>query len=145
MKSKQRIFRYLICGIITAIFNVVLIYLIIETWKLNTQILRNFANIMAIEVSLIFSFFVYRTWVWVSHDSSWQEILWQQIPRYHISCGLVVATRSFLIFPILEGLKVNYQINTLIGIILGSVINYAISEKWVFKKNKNSDQSGDSQ
>lgn len=48
VKSKQRIFRYLICGIITAIFNVWLIYLIIETWKMNTQILRNLAKIMAI-------------------------------------------------------------------------------------------------
>lgn len=144
MKSKQRILRYLICGMITAIFNVVLIYLIIETWKLNTQILRNLANIIAIEISLLFSFFVYRTWVWVSHNSSWQEILWRQIPRYHISCGLVVATRSLLIFPILEVLKVNYQVNTLIGIVVGSVINYIISEKWVFK-NKTSDKSGDNQ
>lgn len=144
MKSKQRIFRYLICGIITAIFNVVLIYLIIESWKWNTQFLRNVANIISIEISLLFSFFVYRTWVWVSHHSSWQEILGQQLPRYHLSCGLVVATRSFLVFPILEGLKVNYQINTLTGIILGSVINYVISEKWVFTKNKNSAQSGDS-
>jgi putative flippase GtrA len=94
---------------------------------------------------LLFSFFVYRTWVWVSHNSSWQEILWQQIPRYHISCSLVVATRSLLIFPILDRLKVNYQVNTLIGIIVGSVINYIISEKWVFKNNKNSDKSGDNQ
>ncbi|MEG5042698.1 MULTISPECIES: GtrA family protein [unclassified Microcoleus] len=144
MKSKQQIFRYLICGIITAVFNIVLIYIIIETWKLNTQILRNLANIIAIEISLLFSFFVYRTWVWVNPNSSWQEILWHQLPRYHISCGLVVATRTFLIFPILEGLKVNYQINTLIGIILGAAINYVISEKWVFKKNKNFDKSGDS-
>lgn len=74
MKSKQQIFRYLFFGIITAIFNVVLIYIIIETWKLNTQILRNLANLIAIEISLLFSFFVYRNWVWISHNSSGQEI-----------------------------------------------------------------------
>jgi dolichol-phosphate mannosyltransferase len=132
-KSRCRIFKYLVCGIITATFNVVLIYIIIETLKLNTPILRNIANIVAIEISLLFSFFVYRTWVWSNYFSNWQEAFWKQLLRYHISSGMVVATRSFLIFPILDWLKLNYQINTLIGIALGSAINYVISDKWVFK------------
>lgn len=133
VKSKQKIFRYLICGIITAIFNVLLIYIIIETFKLNEPLSRNIANIVAIEISLLFSFFIYRTWVWISYHVTWQEVVWKQIPRYHASCAVVIAARSLLIFPTLDWLKFNYQINTLIGIVLGSVINYIISDKWVFK------------
>ncbi|WP_013334399.1 GtrA family protein [Gloeothece verrucosa] len=137
VKSKQQILRYIVCGVITAIFNVVFIYILIETFKINTPVFRNIANLVAIEISLLFSFFVYKTWVWSSYKSSRKEILWKQIPRYHISCGVVVVSRIFLIFPILDWLKVNYQINTLIGIALGSVINYIISDKWVFNNKTN--------
>lgn len=130
--SNNRIFRFLICGAVTAAFNILLIALMIEFLRLDQPVLRNIANVVSIEVSLLFSFFVYRTWVW-SGNWTFQEVLWKQLPLYHLSCGSAVATRSIVLFPILDWLGINYTINTLIGILVGFSFNYVVSDRWVFK------------
>jgi putative flippase GtrA len=135
----NRIIRFLICGVITAVFNIVLLAILIESFKLNQvnqSFFRNLANIASIEVSLIFSFFVYRIWVWPSSSWSAKKIFKQELPLFHLSCGIVIATRSFILFPLLDWAGVNYVVNSLIGIAIGSVMNYVISNKWVFKTTK---------
>ena len=130
---KSKIFRFLVCGVVTAAFNILIITVIIEFWKLDQPVFRNIANVVSIEVSLIFSFFVYRTWVWSRGSWNFLEVLWRQIPLYHLSCGSVVAIRSLILFPFLDWLGVNYSINTLVGILIGSVMNYVLSDRLVFK------------
>jgi dolichol-phosphate mannosyltransferase len=130
---KKQAFRYLICGAVTAVFNVLLIYIMIESLGLNTPALRNIANVSSIEISLIFSFFVYKVWVWSGGSWTVKRVLLYQIPLYHISAGISVITRSLILFPILDWLGVNYSINTLIGIIVGAILNYKISDKLVFR------------
>lgn len=130
---KKRVFRYLVCGGITAIFNIVLIDGLIDLFRLNTPILRNIANVCSIEISLIFSFFVYKVWVWSGGTWKLRDVLGKQIPLYHLSAGLAVALRVLLIFPILDWVGVNHSLNTLVGILVGAVINYKFSDKFVFK------------
>lgn len=133
---QNRIWRFLICGGISAVFNIVLLAIIIETWQIKNPINRNIANIVSIEISLIFSFFLYRIWVWSMDTWNFRKILWREIPIYQLSCGSVVAIRGFILFPLLDWLGINYSINTLIGIIIGSVLNFVMNEKLVFKNNK---------
>ncbi len=129
---RQRIFRFLVGGGVSLAFNVLLISIMIELLGLDTPILRNVANAASIELSLLFSFFVYRTWVWSGGNSTIQEILRRQIPLYHLSVGAAVGSRILIVFPILDWLGVNYVINTLIGVFLGASINYMISDRFVF-------------
>jgi dolichol-phosphate mannosyltransferase len=128
----NRIFRFLVCGAITAAFNVLLLAALIEHLKLNNSVSRNLANVASIEVSLLFSFFIYKTWVW---SGQWRldEVVKQQIPLYHLSCGASVAARSLVLFPILDWLGINYVVNNLLGIVIGSGINYIASDRLVFK------------
>jgi dolichol-phosphate mannosyltransferase len=130
---KKQAFRYLICGGVTAVFNVLLISIMIDFFGLNTPALRNIANISSIEISLIFSFFVYKIWVWPGGSWAIKRVFLYQIPLYHISAGISVIVRSLIIFPILDWLSVNYSLNTLIGIIVGAILNYKISDKLVFR------------
>ncbi len=95
--------------------------------------MRNIANVISIEISLIFSFFIYRTWVWTGGVWNLREVFLRQLPLYHISAGLAVITRILFIFPILDWLRVNYAINTVIGALLSASINYLISDRFVFK------------
>jgi dolichol-phosphate mannosyltransferase len=130
---QKQAFRYLVCGLITAIFNVLLISSMIEILRLNTPVLRNLANLSSTEISLLFSFFVYKTWVWTGGTWEIKNLLFYQIPLYHVSAGISVATRIFILFPILDWVGVNPSINTLVGILVGAVLNYKISDKLVFK------------
>jgi putative flippase GtrA len=84
LKKSRKIITFLICGIITAAFNILLFTLIIELLELKTPLLRNIANAIAIEISLIFTFFVYKTWVWRNAKWQFKQIIcstanWQRI------------------------------------------------------------------
>src|ERR1700758_2550259 len=99
---RQRVFRFLVGGGLALAFNILLISIMIKLLGLDTPILRNVANAVSIEVSLLFSFLVYRTWVWPGGNSTVQEILWRQIPLYHLSAGAAVGSRILIVFPILD-------------------------------------------
>lgn len=129
---EDKVFRFLVCGVITAAFNVLLLALMIKVFAIHTSLLRNLANVLSIEISLLFSFFVYRSWVWPVNRLPLRDMLTRQIPLYHLSITASLASRSFIVFPILDWLGVNYMVNTLIGILFGSIINYKVSDKWVF-------------
>ncbi|MFN6462629.1 MAG: glycosyltransferase [Nostoc sp. DedVER02] len=130
---KPKILKFLLGGGLAAVLNLALIYLIIEKLGFNTAFLRNIANVISIEISLIFSFFIYRTWVWTGGVWNLKEVFLRQLPLYHVSAGAAVIVRVFLIFPILDWLKVNYGINTIIGALVSASINYLISDRFVFK------------
>lgn len=135
---RNKIVRFLFCGGITAAFNVGLIYILINFFGLNTPFLRNFANVLAIEISLIFTFFVYKIWVWSGGTWRIRDVLGKEIPLFHVSSGVAVSIRSFLIFPIVDWLGVHYTVNTVLGIVVGSILNYFACDKLIFKKSRNS-------
>ena len=129
----KRIFKFLIGGGVSAAFNLLLIFLLIDVLGFKTDILQNLANAISIELSLVFSFFVSRIWVWPGGTWTIREVLLRQLPLYHIAAGTAVLSRIFVVFPLLNWLGVNYQINTLVGVLLNAVINYVISDRLVFK------------
>jgi dolichol-phosphate mannosyltransferase len=130
---RQRIFKFLIGGGVSAVFNLLLIFFLIDVLGFNTPALRNLANAISIELSLVFSFFVYRVWVWTGGNWTIREVLLRQLPLYHIAAGTAVFSRIFIVFPLLDWLGVSYTINTLVGVLLNAIINYVISDRLVFK------------
>jgi dolichol-phosphate mannosyltransferase len=142
---RGRVFKFLLGGGLAALVNLLLIYWMIEQLGLNTPVLRNIANVIAIEISLLFSFFIYRIWVWPGGAWTVREVLLKQLPLYHLSAGASVIARIFVIFPVLDWLKVNYAINTLVGVVVSASINYLISDKLVFKTRTNAPNSQDSE
>ncbi|XGB41654.1 MAG: glycosyltransferase [Nodosilinea sp. LVE1205-7] len=129
----HRIFKFILGGGLAAAINLLLIIALIEWLGFNTPSLRAIANAISIEISLLASFFIYRTWVWTGGVWTIKEIWLRQIPLYHISAGMAVISRIFILFPFFDWLGVNYTINTLIGVIVSAVLNYLISDRLVFK------------
>ncbi|MBD2178233.1 glycosyltransferase [Pseudanabaena sp. FACHB-1998] len=130
---KSKVFKFLIGGGVTSAINLFLIFFLIDYVGLDTPILRNIANIISLEISLVCGFFIYRNLVWTGGNWNIKEVLLRQLPLYHVSAGFSVLARIFFIFPVLDFLKINYVINTLIGVLLSAVINYTISDRFVFK------------
>ena len=142
---QPKILKFLIGGGIATLINLLLVFTLIDVIGLNTPTLRNIANIIAIELSLLSSFFIYRTWVWPGGNWTIKEVLLRQIPLYHIAASTAILARIFLVFPILDWLGVNYIINTLIGVVVNATLNYWISDRLVFtSKIKTSQQSTES-
>jgi len=135
-----KLLKFLIGGGVAALFNLYLIFVMIEQLGWNDPFLRNLANAIAIELSLIFSFFIYRTWVWSGGNWNIKDVLMRQIPLYHLSAGSAVVLRVFFVFPALDWLKVDYRLNTLIGVLLSAFLNYFISDRLVFKNQSSKSQ-----
>lgn len=131
----QKVVKFLLGGGLATAINLLLIYLFIEQLGWNTQILRNVANLVSIELSLLASFFIYRIWVWRGGDWSWRNVLLKQIPLYHVSAGAAIMVRIFAVFPFLDWLGVNYGVNTVIGALISASLNFLISDRYVFKGN----------
>ena len=130
---QQKVFKFLVGGGVAAVINLLLMYGLIEWLGFNTPVLRNVANLLAIELSLIASFFIYRIWVWTGGSWTVREVLLRQLPLYHVSAGTAVIARIFVVFPLLDWLGINYGINTLVGVLLSAALNYLISDRLVFK------------
>lgn len=130
----KKVVRFLICGGITAVFNVIVLAALIEYLNIKTPLWRNIANIVAMEISVLFSFWIYKLWVWTRSGWHWRRTLFRQLSIYHASISVVIGLRSFIIFPILDWVGVQYMANTLVGIAIGSVLNYFCSDKIVFKE-----------
>ncbi|MDB9413491.1 glycosyltransferase [Microcystis aeruginosa] len=133
----NKIFRFLIAGGVAFLINLFLIYWFIDDLGFNTPFLKNVANVISIEISLIASFFIYRIWVWTGGDWTIRDVILIQLPLYHLSAGLAVLLRVFLIFPFLNWLGISPGFNTMIGVLVGASINYVASDSLIFKpKNK---------
>ncbi|MEM9121086.1 MAG: glycosyltransferase [Cyanobacteria bacterium P01_F01_bin.56] len=127
-----KITKFLAGGGVAALFNLLLIHVAVAYLGLDTSFLRNVANLIAIELSLIFSFFIYRIWVWPGGRWNLKQIILEQLPLYHFSAGAALLLRVILIFPLLDHLGVNYLVNTLIGVFVGAAVNYVLSDRLVF-------------
>ncbi len=133
----NKIFRFLIAGGVAFLINLFLIYWFIDDLGFNTPFLKNVANVISIEISLIASFFIYRIWVWTGGDWTIRDVILIQLPLYHLSAGLAVLVRVLLIFPFLNWLGISPGVNTMIGVLVGASINYVASDSLIFKpKNK---------
>lgn len=130
---EKKIVRFLLCGMITAAFNLALMTLIIDGLQIKTAFLRNVANLVSIEVSLLFTFLVYRIWVWRIKTWNVRNIFLNQIPKFHAASGLVILMRTLAIFPALDWLGVGYVVNTCLGIVAGAAFNYFFNDRIVFK------------
>lgn len=132
IKGKRR--KFLIAGIIITLVNLVAIHLLIELLNFNTPFLRNIANIISIEFSLLLGFFIYRILVWKGGSWRFTDLLLKQLPLYHISASLILLIRIFVIFPLLDWWGISYIINTIIGVLVSACINYMISDRLLLTK-----------
>ena len=133
----QKVVKFLLGGGVATAINLLLIFFFIDKLGFDTPFLRNLANLISIELSLIASFFIYRIWVWRGGSWNWFNVLFKQLPLYHVSAGTAIIVRVFFVFPLLDWLGVNYGINTMLGALISASLNFIISDRFVFTNSKN--------
>ncbi len=121
--------RFLLGGGLAAAVNLGLIGLLIEAWGFDTPLRRHLANAIAVELSLLLSFFIYRLWVWPGGRWRWREVLLQQIPLYQVAASAAVLLRVLVLFPVLDAWGVHYGLNTLVGVLVSATLNYWIGDR----------------
>jgi dolichol-phosphate mannosyltransferase len=117
----------ILSGSVSALFNILLMLILVGELNFNTFFLINISNLISIEISLIISFFIYRYFVW-SHTKDEVSNNFNIFP---------VLLRILFVFPLLDLLGVHYLINTIIGIFLSFLFNILLSDDFlsIYKNN----------
>jgi len=136
MKSIGRIKRFLIVGISAAFVNISIMVLFVEGFGFKTYFLKNLANILSIEVSIIYNFMLSRAWTWSDTPSTKGRDLLGQCVSFHVAnvTGLVLRV---VLFAFLEKFAVFYVLNMMFGIVLAAFVSYILYDKIVFKRPLN--------
>lgn len=128
----KRILLFLIGGGSAAMVNLVLAFIGVDLLGLSSDLQQNYVNIVAMEISLVYSFFIYRAFVWRIKTYDTAQIFLRQLPLYHLSAGTGILVRA-LLFPLLQLLGVHYLPNVALGILVGAAANYVLTDNFVFK------------
>ena len=139
----KNLMPFLLGGGLAGSLNLLVISIMIQQFGFDTNLLRNVANVVAIDISLLCSFFIYRVWVWAGGSWQFWDVLLRQIPLYHISNMASVSVRILLLFPILDLLGVGFVLNTIVGIILSASINYLFSDRLFYHTRNSNSRSND--
>ena len=136
MRSTGRIKRFLIVGMSAAFVNLSLMVLFVEGFGFKTYFLKNLANILSIEVSIIYNFMLSRAWTWSDTPSQKGRNLLGQCVSFHAAnlTGLVLRV---VLFAFLEKLAVYYVLNIMLGIVLAASVSYILYDRIVFKRAVN--------
>ncbi len=115
----ERLLLFLVGGGSAAIVNLILAYIGVDLLGFSSELQQNYVNLIAMEISLVYSFFVYRAFVWRIKTWDKAQILLRQLPLYHLSAGAAVLIRT-LLFPLLQLLGVHYLSNITLGYLQSS-------------------------
>ncbi len=132
----KRILLFFVGGGSAAVANLALVYVGVDLLGLSSELQQNYVNLVAMEISLVYSFFVYRAFVWRVKTWEADRIFLRELPIYHLSAGTGILVRA-LLFPLLQLLGMHYLPNVALGIVVGAAANYVLTDSFVFKDLSN--------
>ena len=130
----NRFLKFLFYGGTAALLNLLAMYTLVDFIGWESNFGKNASNLLSLEFSLLYSFVVYRIFVWKKEVRTYREYF-HELLNYHATASATLVTRSFFIFPSLDWLGVHHLVNTLIGIACGCLINYFLITSFVFTKS----------
>lgn len=130
----NRIKRFLIAGLSAALVNLFFMVLLVEVFGFTTYLLKNAANILSIEISILYHFLVSRLWTWYDAPRKKGKNLLGQFISFHVVniTGMIIRV---IAFAVLETLGIFYILNVTIGICLAAVISFFLYDRIVFKRD----------
>ena len=129
----NRFLRFLFYGGTAASLNLLAMYTLVDFFGWESNLGKNASNLLSLELSLLYSFVVYRVFVWNKEVRSYRQYFYELL-NYHAIASATIVTRCFLVFPLFDWLGVHHLVNTLIGIAGGCLINYFLITSYVFAK-----------
>ena len=135
MTYNKRIKKFLIVGFSAAAVNFVLISIFIEILGFRSYLLKNLANILAIEMSAIYNFLISRGWTWKDAPRKQGKGLVAQFLSFNTALLTGIGIRVVL-FPVLEKWGIFYLLNVAIGIGIAASIDFMLYDKFVFRREK---------
>ncbi len=135
MKYNDRLMKFLVVGCGAAVVNFLLVTIFIELFGFKGYFLKNFANILAIELSAVYNFLISRVWTWKDAPRKQGKGLVGQFISFNLVllAGIVMRVVLFAVF---EKWGLFYLLNVAIGIGIAACLNFILYDKFVFKREE---------
>jgi dolichol-phosphate mannosyltransferase len=133
IQKLSRIIKFGTVGVSGVFVNSAILWFLTEIVSIDYR----FSAITAIEISILNNFLWNSVWTWKDHKASGSASILRRLLKFHLSC---IFTAFFINYGLLilltELFNVPYMISNLIGIAVGSAVNFLASHFWVFQHNK---------
>ena len=133
IRSLPRVVRFCIAGGLSTGVNVAFMLLFVEWLKMDSFLLKNMANILAMGVGAIAAFFLHRAWTWDDSAKLQGASLAKQFVRFVGSLSVGVGSRIALFSVFDYFFSLAYLLNVVLGIACAATVDYFLYEKLVFK------------
>ena len=131
-RRKMTIGKFLIVSGSAVALNLLLLFLMVRYLGFDTSLLENLANAVAMEISIVYNFYMSRAITWSDRHKEKGRRLFIQMVKFQLTIGVTILFRLAL-FPVLQKFGVPYLYNAAIGIALAAIFNYAIYDTLIFK------------
>ena len=125
--------RFCIAGFSAAVVNLSLMVLFVEGFGCKTYLLKNLANLLSIEISIIYHFVLSRAWTWSDAPQKKGKELIAQCISFHVANLTGIAIRV-IIFAVLEKMGVFYILNVILGIGVATAVSFILYDRIVFRR-----------
>ncbi len=136
MGHSGRYKKFLIAGLSAAFVNLSVMVIFVEVFGFKTYFLKNLANIVSIEISIIYNFMLSRAWTWNDTPLKKGKDLLGQCISFHVA-NLTGLGIRIILFAFLEKLAVFYILNMLLGIVVAAFVSFVLYDRIVFKRPVN--------
>jgi len=126
--SIGRMLRFGIVGLSGVVVNQGLLMLLHGTFKAPLLL----SSILAIEISILTNFLLNHIWTW--RLPLREPGLIRRVVQYHAAAVMAAfAGNVIVLMSAVELFNVDYRIANLVGIAVGTVINFTAGEVWIFR------------
>ncbi len=133
--NRQTVGKFILVSGSAVLLNLFLLHLMVRYLGLNTALGENIANILSMEICVIYNFFLSRAITWGDRYKEHGAGLFLQLMKFHVAIGITTIMRVSL-FAFLQQLGVFYLINAAIGISIASLFNFVAYNTLVFSERK---------
>ena len=128
-----RVRNFILTGSIAAMVNLGSMVFFIEVLGFNTYLLKNIANALSIEISVVANFIMCRQWTWQDAPRKAGMALVGQFASFNVAVMTGVVLRIAL-FAVLDLTGISYILNTVVGIGVVACFSFFLYDKLVFKR-----------
>ena len=129
IKSKrlEELIKFGVVGGSGVLVNMGLLFILTRFLSIRLEI----ASPIAIELSILSNFFLNNLWTFKKRDT--HVPFWSRLLRYHLVSGLAGIVNYLVLILLVNTFGLHDMLSNLIGILIGTFINYTLNSLWTWK------------
>ena len=124
----KRFAKFSIVGGIGVLVNLSYLWFFTERYSIFYLV----ADLPAIELAILNNFIWNQVWTWKGKGKAGWKALLKRVAQYHLSASLAMFVTLVCLWLLTEYLHLHYLLSKLIGIVAGTMINFLMSDRWIF-------------